>query len=194
MDRNQLTSISYWRGQRQPQRFYVAFCLLMSTIQDAVLGLKERRSHNLNWAATCSYYSLVHAGRLLSFLALGDYPTSHAELRQLISGAGNPPRRRLPPRGYPFDWLREFSQLAGAEPNRRAPATIPTRLSELRSCMVDYLLTIGVVDASEHLGRFGNTLLAAGPLRSDSNYEALLIAMSTSTPPCHQHSGGWQST
>ena len=66
-------SLGYWRArpERVPQRFYVAFCLLMSSLQDAILGQKERQSHNLNWSATCSYYSLVHGGRLLCFLALG---------------------------------------------------------------------------------------------------------------------------
>ena len=70
-----LRSVSYWRDGQEPQRFYIGFCLFFSAIQDWALGQKELRVHNLNWSATCSYYSLVHAGRLLTFLALGDFPT-----------------------------------------------------------------------------------------------------------------------
>jgi hypothetical protein len=55
----------------------VALCLLMSSMQDYFLGLKESEEGNHNWAATCCYYSLVHAGCLLVFLALGDFPMSH---------------------------------------------------------------------------------------------------------------------
>lgn len=56
IDRADLASLAYWRSsqQRRAQRFYVAFCLLMFTIQDFLLGLKEREGQNLNWSATCS--------------------------------------------------------------------------------------------------------------------------------------------
>jgi len=137
----------------------------MSSIQDALLGLKERNSGNLNWAATCSYYSLVHGGRLLSFLALGDYPTSHAILRNLM--AGSPDKRK----GPPFDWLHGFSK--GAADNNPAP---DRKLADVRSWIIQYLHQIGLEDAERQVDRFGSLLRAAGPLRNDSNYEALLIA------------------
>jgi len=57
----------------------------MSSVQDLILGQKEQESNNLNWSATCSYYALVHGGRLVCFLGLGDYPMQHAELRNLLS-------------------------------------------------------------------------------------------------------------
>lgn len=103
-ERADLPSVAYWRGARQPQRFYIAFCLLRSSVQDSLLGLKEQSSANLNWSATCSYYGLVHAGRLLTFIALGDYPMSHADLRRLLgTTARQPTRRRQARDGFPFD-------------------------------------------------------------------------------------------
>ncbi len=177
LDRTRLPSIVYWRGHRQPQRFYVALCLLVSSIQDWALGQKERVSGNLNWSATCSYYSLVHASRLLTFLALGDFPMSHAQLRRLLSfnePAPTPPRRS--PDGYPFDWLRGFSHTSTADLRTTHVATVPGSLVDLRMGIVQYLSQIGLDSAGERLERFGKVIAAAGPLRSDSNYEALLIA------------------
>ncbi len=109
IDRTTLASMVYWRGDRQPQRFYVAFCLLMSGLQDWALGQMEKRERNFNWSGTCSYYSLVHIGRLLVFLAVGDFPTSHARLRTLLlAGSIGSTQMLHSPDGYPFDWLGEF--------------------------------------------------------------------------------------
>lgn len=178
VDRQDLASIAYWKGERQPQRCYVAFCLLMSAIQDAFLGLKEKKSANLNWSATCSYYSLVHAGRLVTFLALGDYPTSHAKLRDLLDSAPRRRERRPQARnGFPFDWLREFSRETESQTPPREPTSPPARsCSELREALVTYLTEIGVEEAEQRLDRFGKILSAAAKLRNDSNYKALLIA------------------
>lgn len=65
-DRNHLASLEYWRTpqERVPQRFYVAFCLLMSSIQDWILGLKERESANLNWSVTPYYVLLAQGGEV----------------------------------------------------------------------------------------------------------------------------------
>lgn len=167
-----LRSISYWRDGQEPQRFYIAFCLFFSAIQDWALGQKELRLHNLNWSATCSYYSLVHAGRLLTFLALGDFPTQHLELRKLLFASDERGSDNVRPGtdGYPFDWLRKF---CGAR-LVRGPA--PWSLVELRGMIVEYLLQLGVASAERQLERFGSLFSTAAPLRSDSNYEALLIA------------------
>lgn len=186
-DRNGLASIEYWRTrqERVPQRFYMAFCLLMSSIQDWILSLKEIESQNLNWSATCSYYSLVHGGRLLCFLALGDYPTRHPELRTLMAGmeetTGNrqtgPNRQTTGHRqansdGYPFDWLRGFGRIE----QTRQTHTIGGQLLQKRELLAAYLEDIRVPEARTRLDEFGRLLKAAGPLRNDSNYEALLIA------------------
>lgn len=181
MNRTELGSVTYWRApdERPPQRFYVAFCLLMSSIQDCVLGNKEREQENLNWSATCSYYSLVHAGRFLSFLALGDFPKSHDRLRKLMS-ASEPPGRSFSiyGDGYPFDWLRGFtrvSELRARSGNEKVPS-ISLTLHGLRQMVIQYLEEIGVDDSVQRLDQFGELISKAGPLRNDSNYEALLIA------------------
>lgn len=176
MYRDNLTSLAYWRSGHQPQRFYTAFCLLVSSVQDWALGFKEARSENLNWSATCSYYSLVHAGRLLTFLALGEFPTSHSELRKLLSGYnGARVRTSRPPDHYPFDWLQGFTRRQVAGTHLQAQP-IQIRLAELRQAVLEYLELIHVALASRRLDEFGRVFSAAGPLRSDSNYEALLIA------------------
>lgn len=179
MEREKLASLSYWRSptERPPQRFYVAFCLLTSSIQDRLLGLKEQKDNNLNWSATCSYYSLVHAARLLSFLALGDFPTSHGVLRRLLLEEAGGARNRPPPHdGYPFDWLRGFTQVAELEHTWGRPRVGAANIESFRSVILGYLLEIGVRDAAVKLARLGRILDAAAPLRNNSNYEALLIA------------------
>jgi hypothetical protein len=169
--RRDLASVQYWREgpERAAQRFYIAFCLLMSSAQDSVLGLKERAQSNHNWSATCSYYSMVHAGRLLCFLALGDYPMQHARLRDVFSRepvrGGN---RGARDRGYPFDWLASFTGRPGLP---RRPATCDAAIH-----IAGYLGEIGVSQVASRLDYFGTVLVAAAALRNDSNYEALLIA------------------
>lgn len=177
-ERDNLESVRYWRTspERVAQRFYVAFCLLMSSVQDFILGQKERESKNLNWSATCSYYSLVHGGRLLCFLAFGDYPTSHAKLRSVLSSRPQPrTTRRQEQDGYPFDWLRGFATLAGTRPSqvrRNEGATV----GEFHQLIAAYLNRVRVKEVERRLAKVGAVLAAAGPLRNDSNYEALLIA------------------
>ncbi len=159
-DRNTLAPLDYWKASRQPQRFYIAFCLLMSSIQDWALGRKEAESQNFNWSATCSYYSLVHAGRLLSFLALGDFPTRHFELGEMLKPGA---QARVQP-----DWVRRFTR--GAATSARENA------GDLRQVIIQYLGKVGVHDPSQDIDRFGVLLSGAKDLRDDSNYEALLIA------------------
>lgn len=175
-ERNNLPSIRYWRSPPEcvPQRFYVAFCLLMSSVQDWILGQKERKSNNLNWSATCSYYSLVHGGRLLCFLALGDFPTSHARLRQLF--AGHSPRNRgRATNKYPFDWLKGFTEIISGG-RQIVLGSEDDNTADHRHMIATYLDNVRVPESERRITKFGSVLSAAGPLRNDSNYEALLIA------------------
>lgn len=169
LDRRNLQSIAYWDDNHQPQRFYVGFCLLMSGIQDALLGRKEQEEKNLNWAATCSYFSLVHTGRLLVFLAIGDYPTEHRELRELIQGSrGKGDKNKW--------WLNNFVQDATLIASSLSVQAGACDRSDLIKCLDDYLARIGVSHSSERRVRFSKILNAASRLRTESNYEALLIA------------------
>ena len=178
-DRDNLVSLRYWSSEeeRKPQRFYVALCLLMSSMQDFFLSLKESEDSNQNWAATCSYYSLVHAGRLLAFLALGDFPKSHSKLRLLMAASHNP--RDTAPRlanKYPFDWLQEFQSLNELSPGEKKKSVTDKDYHALRNIVVQYLDDIEVANASMRLERYAKLLSAGANLRNDSNYEALLIA------------------
>jgi hypothetical protein len=142
------------------------------------LGLMERDRDNLNWSATCSYYSLVHGGRLICFLALGDFPRRHERLRSLFSLTPDvaPARERFDD-GFPFNWLRDFSRLIDRRLSPEPLAAIHSeRELSLRQAITDYFEQLGLVEFGPRFDRFSRTLKAAAPLRNDSNYEALLIA------------------
>lgn len=155
------SSLEYWDSDenRRVQRYYIALCLLMASLQDALLGRTEQTSKNLNWSATVSYYSLVHTGRLVVFAALGDFPRNHAPLRSLLSE---------PDRQVVLDWLQEFKRLEGARPTQ-GPRTSFAEVAAL-------LEARSLEQAQERLARLGHTLRDGGKLRNDSNYEALLVA------------------
>jgi hypothetical protein len=182
-DRSKLVSAAYWKSEsnreRTAQRFYVAFCLLMSSIQDAMLGLREHEVGNRNWSATCSYYSLVHGGRLLAFLALGDFPKGHDRLAQLLSGREG--RIRLGDEGLPERserwWLKGFTSSIWSSVNVSVDSPYgELARADLREGIVAYLNEIEVGDPAIRLSTYGRILEAGRNLRTDSNYEALLIA------------------
>lgn len=81
-----MTSEEYWGqdAQRQDQKFYTAYCLLGAACSDYAVGIDLRRQRRLNWSATALYYSLVHCGRLACFVACGDFPSGHEELKRLF--------------------------------------------------------------------------------------------------------------
>lgn len=159
------------------QRFYISFSLLVAAVQDCFLGRYERQRSNLNWSATCSYYGLVHAGRLFTFLALGDFPTQHNVLRLLFSNDRPNENVRRPRKRFVFDWLENFADSTD-QPSSQNPAaeTPPMNYGQCFGAIVDYYTTMSVSEADKRLLRFGNVLKLAAELRNDSNYEALLIA------------------
>ena len=83
---------------------------MMSSAQDWLTGVALKEAGNLNWSATSSYYSTVHCGRLLCFVACGDFPTKHKMLRELFLEqrvGSNRPRQPIP---FEFNWLKGFSR------------------------------------------------------------------------------------
>lgn len=168
--RNELPSLLYWQQSPQyiAQRFYVAFCLFVSSVQDTFLGLRERDRQNLNWSTTCSYYGMVHSGRLLAFLALGNFPESHEELKWLFQGPLTTTNKKVR-----LNWLQGFanpsiSSTAAQLAVQRADP--PQYLGVMKR----YFQGCGVQEA--RIDEFARMLAAAKPLREDGNYEALLIA------------------
>jgi len=171
INRDDFPPIVFWRSEpgRIAQHFYISFCLLMSSIQDTFLGLLQRERNNLNWSATCSYYGLVHAGRLLTFIPAGDFPTAHSRLRKLLT-LPNPRTEG----GLRLDWLRSFTREATWYPSYTG--TPEYSHSELYELISSYLLACHVYEAETRFQHFASILNTAAPLRNDSNYEALLIA------------------
>lgn len=162
---------TYWResSERVSQHWYVSFCLLMFAVQDYLTGVFLKQSGNINWAVTCHYYSMVHTGRLLSFITVGDFPTRHGALRSLFpfprnrhcSGESNP---------ISFDWLKGLTK-------DTCPRTyVYVDVTDFR----EELQTIFQSEQSEvidgNIKTFGAAFCALGKLRNESNYESLLIA------------------
>ncbi|HXF05619.1 MAG TPA: hypothetical protein VNM72_09410 [Blastocatellia bacterium] len=164
-----MTPEEYWNQdpKHQDQKFYTAFCLLESACGDYAIGVDLYLQRKLNWACTVFYYSLVHAARLLCFLAEGDFPTGHSALGDLFT-RGNVRGRT---------WLQ-------GDIGRYLQETEGVRLS-LSQFALDNLVacfsgenTINQCpdDLRRRFQRWGHLLSKARDLRNDSNYEGLLIA------------------
>lgn len=145
------------------QKFYSGFCILMSACSDYTIGVDLYQERKLNWAATTMYYSLIHSGRLVCFLSIGDFPTGHGQLGQLFA--------RGETKGG--SWLdaykkKRFIDLGNERVENRFA------LSEIHQV----LRNMGVASRSieEASTVFGIVLPRACELRNDSNYEGLLIA------------------
>lgn len=130
------------------QKFYTAFCMLVSACSDYAIGVKLKRQKCLNWACTSFYYSMVHAMRLICFVETGDFPTGHKELGAIFKGE----QERVG-----TTWIsanrRYFPE--HVEPNRNFQFAL-TSLTERQ--------------------RLGKILHNARTLRNDANYEELLIS------------------
>jgi hypothetical protein len=192
INRDTFPPILFWRSDsgRIAQRFYISFCLLMSSIQDTFLGLLQREQNNLNWSATCSYYGLVHAGRLLTFISAGDFPTAHSDLRKLLT-LPNPRRDGR----FRLDWMKDFIQEATWYQDY--PGTPRHSHSELYELISSYLLACHIDEAETRFRHFSSILNTAAPLRNDSNYEALLIAHEhdhDTVTPCFRQLAGAMSS
>ena len=167
---------THW-SQHREQHWYISFCLLMSAIQDHLSGLALHASHNLNWATTCHYYSMVHIGRLLCFCVVGDYPTGHAALRSFLTSAsrleGRPNQDERSESHEPhdrpieFNWLKTFESYLVQNKTRVSLGAFAEQTARL--------LAEPAVDAAS-LRSFSAQLEHLGGLRTDANYEALIIA------------------
>lgn len=150
---------TYWQesNKRISQHWYISFCLMMSALQDYLTGLFLYEKDNLNWATTCFYYSMVHAGRLVSFCITGTYPTQHLHLRKLYDN-----------QSVSLNWLNQFIK------NRTIQ---DTTVNDFLQGASEFLETLGDSDqTSKKLKTFSEQLCSLGELRNDVNYESLIIA------------------
>ena len=142
------------------RRFYIALCLLISAASDYAIGLELKDTRKLNWSCTCSYYSMVHSGRLIAYLALGGYPHSHKHL------------------------IRIFDSSSGSDITLNCPLVTDTangRTQRLSADAIDMrLLSYYRHDSdgsvTSELDRLGQVLVTAQKIREDGNYESLIIA------------------
>jgi hypothetical protein len=148
-----LTPNDFWNqdNAHRDQKFYTAFCILQSALSDYSLGCDLRDRNCLNWSVTAYYYSMVHATRLICFLAIGDFPTSHQKLASLFFQS----------RPVTTSWLRYFDGIAGVNVSR--------------SNISNYYSN-STLSADPSLERIGNILKLSCKCRNDSNYEMLLMA------------------
>jgi len=154
---------THWREslERVSQHWYITFCLLMSAVQDYLTAMVLKQHGNLNWTVTCRYYSMVHTGRLLAFVTVGDFPKMHGPLRNVFLETRNQPVN--------FNWLSGF------------PRSNVGRITVDRAAFFTALCTLLNGTADRPGGRttvepFGRALAALADLRNKANYEALLIA------------------
>jgi hypothetical protein len=152
--------------QHSPEQWYISFCLMMSSVQDHLTGVDLRSRGNLNWGTTCHYYCLVHAARLIAFCVTGDYHTGYEQLRKFLSsafGIDRPGTRPKAPVARPvnFNWLRLF--VSGEGSASVSPESFRHEAGR-------------ALDLDERIAQFANLFDYLGELRTDTNYEALLIA------------------
>ena len=139
--------------QRLGQRIYIAACLLWTSLHDQSLATTFLREYP-NWSAICSYYSMVHVWRLFWFVAYGSYPTGHSQMVSSLK-SGRP--------GAEANWQ---SRELGRSQTAIAVEAFQGWLSERLSCP----------RLTEQLPLNGNAFAASKDLRTDSNYESLLLA------------------
>lgn len=151
----------FWNrdSAHKDRKFYVAFCLLESTLSDYAIARDLHFHNKLNWACTIYYYSLFHALRLICFIAKGDFPIRHTELTKPFKGETCKGK-----------WLSNFlshSQNSGVN------------LAETDFSLQDIVSALSSETATEvehKLRRWGDILDKARDLRNDSNYEGLIMA------------------
>ena len=168
-------AVSYWREspRKLSQRWYIQLCQFASSVHDSFLAREEETRGNKNWAATMSYYSIVHACRSLVFQCFGDFPCSHQHMGLFVAAHDRSWRSSD---NIKLNWLSGFSRRL---PNQRGTLIIRSRAdwdAARRMLRRYYRETLQELRVSDSLERFGPLVADAKSLREDSNYEALLIA------------------
>ena len=114
---------------------------------------RDLHCHNkLNWASTAYYYSIVHALRLMCFIAKGDFPEGHSELARLYKD-GKCDNKKT--------WLCNFASVDRTSFSREQIEEYFRQSSSLSDIL---------------LREWGEILDTARECRNDSNYEGLIIA------------------
>ncbi len=153
----------FWEGdyRKIDQKFYAAYSIFSSAVLDyAVARYLERRSV-YSWSIIAYYYSMLHSMRLLCFIAVGDFPTSHRTIIQLFengswhwSEGSSWVRRRLKI-SKDIENIEEFH------------VTREYLASKLREYSLGF--------SEEEIKHLGEVMKEAKKVRESVNYEGLLI-------------------
>lgn len=91
-----VTAEDYWNSpERQDQKFYVAFCMFSSLLENYISSVRMRNAGLKTWSTVCAYYTAVVNGRLMSFIPCGAFPKNHAPLAEFLTTGNQPPRMWL---------------------------------------------------------------------------------------------------
>jgi len=85
---------TYWceSPERVSQHWYISFCLLMSAVQDYLIGTSLKHSRNANWAVKCSVL-FGERGDLLAKLSVFVFQFCDPSQIELFSGRFHRPLR-----------------------------------------------------------------------------------------------------
>jgi hypothetical protein len=162
----------YWEAsdEGRSQKLYAGFCEFASSVVDYCEGRRlldqgRNSSGRLNWSATASYYSLVHSGRFLLFMAVGDFPTIHSRLARCFDQENRAPE--------PTDWLTKFPALDYRFGPMATRYSTDVDFQRVHDFWAPFLAGN---EATNFLVWFGTVLDRVIDLRNENNYEAILIA------------------
>lgn len=65
---------------------YTLYCQIVTSLYNFAIAKELQIQNKLSWSAVAYYYSLLHIGRGLCFMGIGDFPIMHEKLRDLLKG------------------------------------------------------------------------------------------------------------
>ncbi len=82
-DQNEHTEIP---TNEEIQRMYKLYCSYAVIVFDLATSKQLYENRSYSWAITSGYYSLMHMGRFICLLGIGEYPTHHSNLYKFLNG------------------------------------------------------------------------------------------------------------
>ncbi len=70
------------------KKFYTLFCEIFTAFHNYATAKRLFQNNIFSWSLTSYYYSLMHCGRAICFMALNCFPKGHKDLYKLLTGTG----------------------------------------------------------------------------------------------------------
>lgn len=158
----------FWRSsdERLDQKFYAVYSIFSSAILDYAVARHLQRRKIYDWSIAAYYYSILHSTRLLSFIAIGDFPKSHGEMISFLTEGTWIWERG---RGW---WWKIASESGDEDELRRSTRG---RFCITTGCLASRLEKYGLCLSEERIRHLGEVLEEAKKIRESVNYEGLLI-------------------